>query len=124
MSISVIPISTPANMFEYNDSAMGNSADVVKASSTLIYWLQATNSTVSAIYVKLANAASATPGTTAPDVCLLVPASSTQTFVFNAGTSLPGITFGTGLTAWCVTGAAASSNTSPASNCPVTIAYV
>ena len=125
MSVSTVPISTPASSYIFTDTAMGNTADDIKASSALVYWVQVTNSTVSAIYVKLANATSATVGTTNPDVCLMVPGSSEQTFYFvNSGASTPGLTFGTGLVAWCVTGPAVGSTNSPATSCAVSINYV
>lgn len=127
MSITNLPVSTPASMFEFTDTAMANSADAVKASSTLVYWVQVDNSANgSASYVKLYNlaAGSVTVGTTVPDQTLFLPANARQTFLFNAGTANPGLTFGTALSACCVTAGGTAGTSSPSSSVIVTIAYV
>jgi hypothetical protein len=127
MSITQVPIATPSAIFEFTDTAMGNSADAIKGSSAVLYWILADNSANAgaATYVKLYNVAagSVTVGTTVPDYVLYVPASGRVTQVLYTNNS-PGLTFGTALSACAVTSGGTAGTTSPVSSVPVTLVYV
>jgi hypothetical protein len=126
MSITQINVSSPTNEIVFNDSAMGNTADGVKASSALVYSVTVDNSLNggAASYVKLYNLASGSVvvGTTAPDEIIYVPAGAVITQVYWTS-SAPGKTFGTALSAVCVTAGGTAGSTSPSSNVSVTINY-
>jgi hypothetical protein len=126
MAITQINVSSPSNEILFTDTAIGNAVDAVKASSAKLFWLTVDNSAnAAASYLKLWNVASGgvTVGTTAPDEIIYVPALSIVTV--NYGTSAaPGKTFGTALTASCVTTAGTAGVTSPSSSVIVTISYV
>ena len=125
MAISTINVSTPSNEIIFNDSAMGNSADGIKSGSALVYSVTADNSlNGSAVYVKLYNLASGSVvvGTTAPDQIILVPGSSVVTQTYFTGAT-PGVTFGTALSAICVTAGGTAGSTSPSSSVSVTVNY-
>ena len=106
---------------------MGSTVDAVKASSTLVYSVLIDNSanTGAASYVKLYNLASGSVvvGTTVPDEVIYVPASAVLTQFFFTG-SLAGKTFGTALSAACVTAGGTAGVTSPLSSVKVSINYV
>lgn len=126
MSITQVNVSTPSNEIVFNDTAMGNTADGVKASSALVYSITVDNSLNggAASYVKLYNLASGSVvvGTTAPDEIIYVPAGAVLTHVFWTSAA-PGKTFGTALSAACVTAGGTAGVTSPVSNVSVTINY-
>ena len=83
-----------------------------------LYMVEIDNASYStAVYFKLADATSATAGTTAADIVLKCPASSTKTYVFPGG-----IAFSNGFSHWCTTGAAESSTAAPAD--PPTVTYI
>lgn len=126
MAITQIPIQTPVNIVEFNDPSMGNSADAIKSSSAVVYYIFADNSlNASPTYVKLYNLASGsvTVGTTVPDEVIYLPASSRITHILYTN-SIPGKTFGTALSACAVTAGGTAGSTSPSSSVPVTIVYV
>src|ERR1035437_8700379 len=126
MAITQVDISTPSGEIIFNDSATGNTADAVKASSALVYSVVIDNSANAgaASYVKLFNlaAASVSPGTTAPDEIVYVPGGAVVTHVFYTGAS-PGKTFGTALSAFCVTAGGTAGITAPTSSVSVTLNY-
>ena len=126
MAISQITVATPAAEILFTDTAMSNTADGVKSSSTLVYNVFVDNSlNGAATYVKLFNLAAGgvTVGTTVPDEVIFCPANSriTQLFFNN---NAPGKTFGTALSACAVTTGGTAGATGPSSNCGVTISYV
>lgn len=124
--ISQVNVSTPAVEVIFNDTAIGNAVDAVKASSTKLYYVIIDNTAnVASSYVKLFNVASGsvTVGVTAPDEVIYVPASSIITHMFFTGAA-PGKVFGTALTAICVTTAGTAGNTSPSSSVVFTASYV
>jgi hypothetical protein len=127
MSITQVPISTPSAIFEFTDTSIGNTADAIKSSSALLYWILIDNSANSgaATYVKLYNlaAGSVTVGTTVPDFICYCPASSRITQVLYTNNS-PGLTFGTALSACAVTTGGTAGTTSPSSSVLVTLVYV
>jgi hypothetical protein len=126
MAITQINVSSPTNEIVFNDSAMGNTADGVKSSSALVYSVTVDNSLNggSASYVKLFNLASGSVvvGTTAPDEIIYVPGGAVITQVYSTSAA-PGKTFGTALSAFCVTTGGTAGSTSPSSNVSVTINY-
>lgn len=126
MSITQIPIATPSAIIEFTDTAIGNTADAVKGSSALVYWVLVDNSAnAAATYVKLYNLASGsvTVGTTVPDEVIYCPANARITHVlYNNNT--PGKTFGTALSACAVTAGGTAGVTAPSSNVSCTIVYV
>ena len=126
MAITQIVIQTPSNEVLFTDSILGNAVDAVKASSCKIFYVTLDNSlNVAASYFKAFNLASAsvTLGTTAPDMVILVPASSIITVPFFTGAA-PGLTFSTALSIACVTAAGTAGTTSPSSAVTCTISYV
>lgn len=126
MSISQVNVSTPSNEIIFQDTAMGNAVDGIKSSSAVVYSVTIDNSANgSAVYVKLFNLASGsvTLGTTAPDEVILAPASSIVTAIFKTSAA-GGKTFGTALSAACVTTGGTGGTSSPASSVVVTVNYV
>jgi hypothetical protein len=127
MAITQIQVQTPANEFLFTDTAMGNSADAIKASSALVYYLFIDNSANAGAptYVKLYNLASGSVvvGTTVPDEVIYVPAAVKITHILWTG-SLPGKTFNVALSAVAVTTGGTAGTTSPVSSVPVTVSYV
>lgn len=126
MAITQIDVGTPTNQFIFQDTAMGNAVDGVKASSALLLSAKIDNSANGAAsYVKLFNLASGsvTLGVTAPDEIIYVPASAVVTRSFYTG-ALVGVTFGTALSAACVTAGGTAGSTSPSGSVVVTLAYV
>lgn len=104
---------------------MSNSVEAIKASSAKVFSVTIDNSANGApSYVKLWNVASGSVilGTTAPDEIILVPASVVVTHVLYTGAN-PGKTFGTALTAACVTAGGTAGVTAPSSSVSVTVNY-
>ena len=88
-----------------------NVGTVLETTSKILWGITVDNTANgSASYVKLWNNASPTVGTTAPDICLLCPASVKRTYMFPEG-----ITFGTAMTIACVTTAGTAGTTNPTS---------
>lgn len=126
MPITQLTVATPAAEVLFNDTAIGATVDAVKASSCKVLWLLIDNSAnVAPSYVKLFNLASGsvTVGTTVPDEVIYVPASSVISVPMFTGAN-PGKTFGTALSAACVTAGGTAGTTPPVSSVPITIAYV
>lgn len=127
MSVTQVTVATPSGQIQFTDSAMGATADAVKASSAVVYSVIADNSLNggASSYVKLYNAASGgvTVGTTVPDEVIYVPAGAVITHMLFTSAA-PGKTFGTALTAACVTAGGTAGTTPPVSSVKVTINYV
>lgn len=127
MAITQINVSSPSNEILFTDSVMGNAVDAIKGSSAKVFWLQIDNSANggAASYVKLFNLAgsSVTLGTTAPDEIIYVPAGAVVTQQLSTGAT-PGKTFGTALSAACVTTGGTAGTSSPSSSVIVTVSYV
>lgn len=127
MAITNINISSPANFFQYQDTNIGSSVDAIKASSAVLYSILADNSSNggAACYVKIWNTASGsvTVGTTVPDEIIYVPAGQiVEHFLFTS--SVSGKTFGTALSAACVTTGGTSGTTAPTNPVKCTFNYV
>jgi hypothetical protein len=91
-----------------------------------VYYVVVDNSlNGAASYVKLYNLASGSVvvGTTAPDEIIYVPANARITQVYSTSAA-PGKTFGTALSAACVTTGGTAGVTSPSSSVVVTVNYV
>ena len=126
MAISTVNVSSPAVEIIFSDSAIGNSADGIKASSAKLLYLIADNSlNVVASYLKLWNTASGSVvvGTTSPDMVIYLPASTVVTVPFFSGAA-QGLTFATALSAACVTTGGTVGVTSPSSSVILTVSYV
>lgn len=126
MAISTVNIASPANETVFNDTAMGNTVDGIKASSAVVFSILVDNTANGGApsYVKLFNLASGSVvvGTTAPDEIIYVPGGAKVTHVLYTGAN-PGKTFATALSAICVTAGGTAGSTSPASAVPVTVNY-
>lgn len=125
MAVTQVTIATPANQSVFTDTAMGATADAIKASSTVVYYITIDNSANGAAsYVKLFNlaAGSVTVGTTVPDEVIYVPASG-KVLQNYFSTAAPGKTFGIALSAACVTVGGTTGNTAPSSSVVVSIIY-
>ena len=127
MAITQVTLAGPSGLISYNNTDLDATKDAVKASSTVVYEVYVDNSAnaAAASYVKLWNvgSGSVTVGTTAPDEIIYVPAGARITHYFTT-VAAPGKTFGTALTAACVTTAGTAGTTSPTSDVIVTILYV
>jgi hypothetical protein len=127
VAITQTNVTTPSQEVIFNDSAMGATADSIKASSAVVYSLSVNNTANgSASYLKLWNLASGsvTVGTTSPDFVLYVPANAIITLNLFTSGSTPGLTFATALSAACVTTGGTAGTTPPSSSVSVTISYV
>jgi hypothetical protein len=94
----------------------------IKASSGVIYAIDIDNTANSAAsYVKLHNLASGsvTAGTTAPDLILMVPASTRLNFPI-----VGGLTFDTAISSRCVTAGGTAGTTNPTSDVVLRVIYV
>ena len=103
----------------WSDADFDGTFELIKTGSTLIYAIEVDNesNTVSS-YAKLYNATAPTVGTTAPDMVIEVPAGEKLTVVFPQG-----LTFGTGLSAACVTVGGTTGTAGPANNVVLEVAY-
>lgn len=127
MAITKVTVGTPSNEVIFNDTAMGATADAVKASSAVVYAVTVDNSgnAGAATYVKLFNlaAGSVSVGTTAPDEIIYVPAAAIVTHTFFTGAN-PGKTFGTALSAAALTTGGTAGTTPPVSSVSVSVNFV
>ncbi len=119
MAVTVTNQSNPLGSKIVQDTGATNSAiDNASGASGTLYMVEIDNASYStAVYFKLANATSATAGTTAAALVLLCPASTKRSYVFPEG-----IAFSSGFSHWCTTGAAEASTAAPAD--PPTVRYV
>jgi hypothetical protein len=126
MAITQVTVASPSAEIIFTDTAIANTADAIKASSALVYYVVVDNTlNGAASYVKLYNLAggSVTVGTTVPDMVLMAVANKVNTYVLSTAAS-PGLTFGTALSAACVTTGGTAGVTSPSSSVVCTIVYV
>lgn len=127
MAISQVTVGSPSNEIIFNDTAMGNVVDAIKASSAKLYSITIDNTANAgaASYVKLWNLAggSVVIGTTAPDEVIFVPQGVIKTVSFFTGAA-PGVTYPTALSAACVTTGGTAGVTAPVSPVVVSINYV
>jgi hypothetical protein len=127
MAITQVNVSTPSVEIVFTDTAMGNAVDAIKASSAKVYTVIVDNSANAgaASYVKLYNLASGsvTVGVTAPDEIIYVPQGAVVTRQFFTSAA-QGVTFGTALSAVCVTTGGTAGSTPPVSSVVVSVIYV
>ena len=119
MAVTVTDQINPLGSKIVQDTAATNS---VVANTTggngILYMVEIDNTGYAAIvYFKLADATSATVGTTAPSMVLKCAASSKRSYVFPEG-----IAFSAGFTHWCVEGAAQTDEDPPDN--PPTVRYI
>ena len=119
MAVTVTNQSNPIATKLVQDTAATNTAvDNASGAAGTLYMVEIDNSNYGTIvYFKLANATSATAGTTAALLVLLCPASAKRSYVFPEG-----IAFSTGFSHWCTTESAESNTSAPAT--PPTVLYV
>tara|TARA_R100000306_G_C4369991_1_gene139469 strand:+ start:663 stop:1040 length:378 start_codon:yes stop_codon:yes gene_type:complete len=98
-----------------SDDADGD--NVTAATTGSIYMVQIDNSkNTTTAYLKIADASSATPGSTVPGLVFYAAGATVATY------SLPsGHAYASGVSIWCTTGAATSSGTSPSNAVQVRI---
>lgn len=127
MAITLVEVQTPSGLSQYTDTAIGNSADGVKSSSAVLYSVLCDNSANggSVSYLKIFNVASGSVvvGTTAPDEIIYIPAGAVITHFLYTG-SVPGKTFGTALSACCVTTGGTAGSVAPSSPVKATFNFV
>ena|ERR1700687_4482510 len=126
MAISQVNVGSPTNEIIFQDTAMGNVVDAIKASSARLYSVIIDNTlNASASYVKLFNlgSGSVVVGTTAPDEIIFVPGLALVTVTYFTGAA-QGKVFATALSAFCVTTGGTAGSTSPSSSVIVSISYV
>lgn len=127
MAITQIPVGTPSGVFLFTDTNIGNAVDAIKASSAVLNYVFIDNSANggAASYVKLYNLASGSVsvGVTAPDEIIYVPAGAKITQFFYTGAAV-GKTFGTALSAICVTTGGTAGSSSPVSAVILTANYI
>ena len=111
MAVTVTNQSNPLGSKLVQDTAAASTAvDNTTGASGTLYMIEIDNSAsgATAVYFKMADSTDATAGTTAADLCLLVPAGVKQAYAFPTG-----IAFSNGFSHWCVKGAAESNTTTP-----------
>lgn len=122
MAISQTALADVASSIVFTDTDSISTVAAVKASSATIYSIDIDNSAnAAASYTKLYNAASGdvTPGTTAPDMIIPVPASTRLSIPIPQG-----LAFGTAVTARTVTAGGTAGTTNPTSDVTLRIVYV
>tara|TARA_R110002020_G_scaffold348777_1_gene562358 strand:- start:181 stop:552 length:372 start_codon:yes stop_codon:yes gene_type:complete len=108
VSTQVNPVATKLVV---DSSATSTAASNTTGGSGNLYMVEIDNDgtgTPTTVYLKMANASSATGGTTTPDLVLMIPAEKKITYAFPES-----IAFGTGFCHWCVKEAATTGTTNP-----------
>ncbi len=118
MAITITPLGLSGSLRVLVDNdADSTSENNVNDGAATIYAVTIDNTANAALtYLKLFNAASATLGTTAPDMILMANASTDHTYIFKTGNS-----FSTGLSYGAVTTGGTAGTTNPTSNVIVRI---
>ena len=112
MAVTVTNQSNPlASKLVQDTAATATAVDNTTGASGTLYMVEIDNSNYGTIvYFKLANATSATAGTTAAAMVFLCPASAKRSYVFPEG-----IAFSSGFSHWCTTESAESNTSAPSS---------
>jgi hypothetical protein len=121
MTTTLIDIATPSGLKKFRETDLEGTKVAVDATSGSIHSIVVDNSANGAAsFLKLWNVASGsvTVGTTAPDWCFLIPASTKVTIPF-----ISAVAYDTALTAACVTTAGTAGTTNPTSSVIVEIIY-
>ena len=110
MAVTVTNQSNPlASKLVQDTAATSTAVDNTTGASGTLYMVEIDNSNYGTIvYFKLANATSATAGTTAAAMVFLCPASAKRSYVFPEG-----IAFSSGFSHWCTTESAESGTSAP-----------
>ena len=119
MAVTVSNQSNPLATKLVQDTSVSNTAveNTTGASGTL-YMVEIDNTGLaSTVFFKIADATSATAGTTAASFVFMCPASSKRSYAFPEG-----IAFSSGFSHWCVTAASEASTSAPGT--PPTVRYV
>ena len=118
MAVTVTNQSNPLATKLVQDTAATNSAvDNATGAAGTLYMVEIDNSNYgTVVYFKLANATSATVGTTVASLVLMCGASVKRSYVFPEGIGFDGFSH------WCVTAAAQNSTAAPST--PPTVRYV
>ena len=104
-----------------SQNAAPKSANITGASGTAIMCKVDNTGNSHEVYYKLANATSATVGTTEPNLKIRVAASSSQTVAFGDANGQTGIAFSSGFTHWVVKEADKTGTTGPDSKVTVNL---
>ena len=106
VSTQVNPVATKLVV---DAGANSTAADNTTGGAGTLYMVEIDNSSYgTAVYFKMVDAATTTPGTTVASMVLMVPASVKLTYAFPTG-----IAFSTGFSHWCVKEAAVAGATNP-----------
>ena len=119
MAVTVTNQSNPLGAkLVQDDDATNTAVDNTTGAAGTLYMVEVDNTGYGTIvYFKLANATTATAGTTAAAMVFLCPASAKRSYVFPEG-----IAFSAGFSHWCVTESAESNTNAPGT--PPTVRYV
>ena len=119
MAVTVTNQSDPLAAKLVQDRGATNAAvDNTTGAAGTLYMVEIDNSAyATAVYFKIANAATATAGTTAAAMVFLCPASVKRSYAFPEG-----IAFSAGFSHWCTIGEPEANTTAPVT--PPTVRYV
>ena len=119
MAVTVTNQSNPLASKLVQDTAATNTAvDNTTGAAGTLYMVEIDNIAYgTAVYLKIANATTATAGSTAATMVFLCPRSVKRSYVFPEGNA-----FNAGFSHWCTTAAAQDSTAAPST--PPTVRYV
>lgn len=119
MAVTVTNQSNPlASKLVEDTAATSTAVDNTTGAAGTLYMVEIDNIAYgTAVYLKIANATTATAGSTAATMVFHCPRSVKRSYVFPEG-----IEFSSGFSHWCTTGAAESNTGAPAT--PPTVRYV
>ena len=122
MAVTVSTQTAPIGSKLVNDSAATATAsnNTTNGAGTLfMVEIDNTHASSTDVFLKIVDANSCDPGTTAPTMVLVCPAVSKRSYVFPEG-----IVFDVGFSHWLTTGAAQSDSTAPAGGREPKVRYV
>ena len=111
MAQTFAPFALPSGAQQFQDTNIGNTADVIKTSAGTLFVAEVDNTAnVTPVYIKLYDTAGAVVvGTTVPDHVIKIQASKKQDISLAMG----GMPFAAGIQACCVTTGGTAGNTAP-----------
>lgn len=121
MAVSQVTLGYPSGAKLHQSTDVVATAEAIKASSATLYMVEIDNSAnaAEAEFVKFYNTAGAVvPGTTVPDMVLLIPAAAARSYVFPEG-----VVFGTGLAMLASTTGGTICTAAPTSDLIVRVVY-
>ncbi len=122
MAVSQVTLGFPAGVKLYQNTDLVATGDAIKASSAVLYMIEIDNSAnaAEAEFVKFYNTAGAVvPGTTVPDMVILIPAAAKRAIVIPEG-----IAFSAGIAVLAATTGGTICTAAPTSDLIVRIVYV